>query len=95
VTPLTSSRARPLLIWGGFSSLLIVAPLIFTQSAALSVLSQIGSMMSFGLSFNMLLGQTGMLSFGHAVFAGLGAFVAVHLMNALSGSSPAWLLLVP
>lgn len=95
MTPLTSSRARPLLIWGGFCSLLLVAPLIFTQSAALSVLSQIGSMMIFALSFNMLLGQTGMLSFGHAVFAGLGAFVALHLMNALSGSSPAWLLLVP
>jgi branched-chain amino acid transport system permease protein len=29
----------------------------------------------------MLLGQGGMLSFGHAVYAGLGAFLAVHALN--------------
>ena len=31
----------------------------------------------------MLLGQTGMLSFGHAVYYGLGAFFVVHAMNAI------------
>jgi branched-chain amino acid transport system permease protein len=30
----------------------------------------------------MLLGQTGLLSFGHAVYYGLGGFVAIHAMNA-------------
>ena len=35
----------------------------------------------FALSYNMLLGQGGMLSFGHAVYFGLGGFFAVHLMN--------------
>ena len=29
----------------------------------------------------MLLGQGGMLSFGHAVYMGLGGFIAVHIMN--------------
>jgi branched-chain amino acid transport system permease protein len=37
----------------------------------------------FTLSYNMLLGQTGMLSFGHAVYYGLGAFFAAHAMNAV------------
>ncbi len=32
----------------------------------------------------MLLGQSGMLSFGHAVYVGLGAFLAIHAMNAVS-----------
>ena len=32
-----------------------------------------GIMIIFALSYNMLLGQTGMLSFGHAVYYGLGA----------------------
>ncbi|MBR7798573.1 branched-chain amino acid ABC transporter permease [Undibacterium sp. FT137W] len=37
--------------------------------------------MVLGLSFNLLLGQTGLLSFGHAVFSGLGAFAAIHTLN--------------
>mgnify|MGYP003322199672 FL=1 len=35
----------------------------------------------FALSYNMLLGQGGMLSFGHAVYFGLGGFLAVHALN--------------
>ena len=31
----------------------------------------------------MLLGQTGMLSFGHAVYYGLGAFASAHVLNAV------------
>jgi len=37
----------------------------------------------FALSYNMLPGQTGMLSFGHAVYFGLGAFVSAHVLNAV------------
>ncbi len=43
--------------------------------------------MVFGLSFNMLLGQGGMLSFGHAVYSGLGAFFAIHTMNLVAAGS--------
>ena len=77
-TPLNLSRY---LLWTFFALILIVAPLIFTKGAALSILSQIGTVMIFGLSYNMLLGQGGMLSFGHAVYSGLGAFFAIHTMN--------------
>ena len=35
----------------------------------------------FALSYNMLLGQTGLLSFGHAVYYGLGAYLTVHAVN--------------
>ena len=34
----------------------------------------------FALSYNMLLGQGGMLSFGHAVYFGLGGFLSVHAL---------------
>ena len=82
--------------WGGFALLLIVAPLIFTKGASLSLLSQMGTVMIFGLSFNMLLGQGGMLSFGHAVYSGLGAFCAIHAMNlASAGSLPIPVTLIP
>jgi branched-chain amino acid transport system permease protein len=33
----------------------------------------------------MLLGQGGMLSFGHAVYTGLGSFVAIHALNSITG----------
>ena len=52
---------------------MIALPLVFTQSFALSMLCQMGIAIIFALSYNMLLGQTGLLSFGHAVYFGLGA----------------------
>ena len=51
------------------------------------MLSQIGIAIVACLSYNMLLGQGGMLSFGHAVYTGLGTFVAVHAMNSIGGGS--------
>jgi branched-chain amino acid transport system permease protein len=77
-TPLNLGRY---LVWSSFALILLVAPWIFNKGAALSILCQIGTVMIFGLSYNMLLGQGGMLSFGHAVYSGLGAFIAVHVMN--------------
>ena len=38
----------------------------------------------FALSYNLLLGQTGLLSFGHAVYFGLGGYAAIHLMRAIN-----------
>jgi branched-chain amino acid transport system permease protein len=75
------------LVWSVFIVLLVVAPLIFNKGAALSILCQMGTVMIFGLSYNMLLGQGGMLSFGHAVYSGLGAYFAIHAMNLASGGS--------
>ncbi|WP_225972948.1 branched-chain amino acid ABC transporter permease [Paracoccus jeotgali] len=70
-----------LLIWLIFAAALLVAPLIFSQGASISFLCQMGAMTIFALSYNILLGQTGMLSFGHAVYYGLGAFGTIHAMN--------------
>jgi branched-chain amino acid transport system permease protein len=88
----TSMRFAPInlgrwLVWGLFAILLAVAPLIFNKGASLSILCQMGTVMIFGLSYNMLLGQGGMLSFGHAVYSGLGAYFAIHAMNLASGGS--------
>jgi len=67
-------------IWG-FTALLFVAlPLVFDQLFARSLMAQMGIMIIFALSYNMLLGQSGMLSFGHAVYSGLGAYFAIHLL---------------
>ena len=58
-------------------------PLFARSGSALTMLSLMGIMIIFALSYNMLLGQTGMLLFGHAVYYGLGAFFVVHAMNAI------------
>ncbi|MEQ6433962.1 branched-chain amino acid ABC transporter permease [Comamonas sp. w2-DMI] len=94
-------RFKPLnigriVIWSLFALALIVAPLVFTSSLALTMLSQIGYLIIICLSYNILLGQGGMLSFGHAVYTGLGSFIAIHAMNkAGAGEWPIPLVLIP
>ena len=84
------------LIWSLFALALIAAPLVFRSSLALTMLSQMGYLIIICLSFNMLLGQGGMLSFGHAVYVGMGSFIAIHTMNlAAKGSLPVPLVLIP
>ncbi len=84
------------LVWGGFALLLLVAPRLMSSGSVISLLSLMGTTMIFALSYNMLLGQSGMLSFGHAVYSGMGAFFAIHAIN-LAGSDalPVPLTLVP
>ena len=69
------------IIWGGTALLFAVAPHLFPGGFALTMLTQMGTLIIFALSYNMLLGQGGMLSFGHAVYSGLGAYVTVHVLN--------------
>ena len=84
------------LIWGGFALMLLIAPRVMSSGSVISLLSLMGTTMIFALSYNMLLGQSGMLSFGHAVYSGLGAFFAIHAINlAGSGVLPLPLTLVP
>jgi branched-chain amino acid transport system permease protein len=72
------------IIWGGFALVLAVAPMLFTSSLSHTMLSQMGIAIIVCLSYNMLLGQGGMLSFGHAVYSGMGAFLAMHTLNIVS-----------
>jgi branched-chain amino acid transport system permease protein len=60
-----------------------------------SLLSQMGIAAVFALSFNVLLGQTGLLSFGHAVYFGLGGYAAIHFMRAINHGLPLPVPLAP
>ena len=71
-------------VWALYALILMAAPLLFKSSLALTLLSQAGCLVIVCLSYNLLLGQGGMLSFGHAVYAGLGSFFAIHAMNLAS-----------
>jgi len=101
--PLATARpvARPvgrgrLLVWSGYALVLLVAPFLLPSNLERSVLTQIGIGIVACLSYNMLLGQGGMLSFGHAVYTGLGTFVAVHAILGITDRSfPVPMSLVP
>ena len=70
-------------IWFGFAVVLLVAPWVFTSNLSLTMLSQMGIAIIACLSYNLLLGQGGMLSFGHAVYTGLGSYLTIHALNAV------------
>jgi branched-chain amino acid transport system permease protein len=83
-------------IWIAAALLTGLLPLIFRSGFALSMLSQMGIAIIFALSYNMLLGQGGMLSFGHAVFYGLGGFISIHALNIImDGKLPVPVELLP
>ena len=75
------------IVWGLYALVMLVAPLMFSSSLSLTMLSQMGIAIIACLAFNMLLGQGGMLSFGHAVYSGLGSFFAIHTLNLISKGS--------
>ncbi len=77
------SRMMSLLPWLGFGLLLVALPLLFPSRTALTIFNAVGINIVFALSYNMLLGQGGMLSFGHAVYFGLGGYAAIHVMASL------------
>lgn len=83
-------NGKRIAVWGATAIVLVALPLAFSQSFAISMLSQMGIAIVFALSYNMLLGQTGMLSFGHAVYFGLGAFFSAHALNAIGAGTLNW-----
>lgn len=84
------SRTLP---WAAMA-VLLAAPLgVARESWLFAYCAQAAAMIVFALSYNLLLGETGLLSFGHAAYAGLGAFAAAHLFNR-GGIALPWLPLV-
>ncbi|MCZ4353908.1 branched-chain amino acid ABC transporter permease [Roseovarius aestuarii] len=47
------------------------------------LLTQLAIMVTFAMSYNVNLGQTGLLSFGHAVYLGAGVFSSLYLITAI------------
>ncbi len=92
----SSGKLRSALPWLISAIILALLPLVFPTGTGLSVLSLMGIAIIFALSFNMMLGQTGMLSFGHAVYFGLGAYFTIHFINwAIATRAPIPLPLIP
>jgi branched-chain amino acid transport system permease protein len=87
--PQRPAALRALVPWLALAALFAVPPLVSAMNSSagvpqgwlLACLAQAATMIVFALSYNLLLGETGLLSFGHAAPAGLGALAAAHLFN--------------
>ena len=77
--PVRSAMTGRFITWGGLAIVLALAPLFFRSDFGITLLAQVMIAIVACLSYNMLLGQGGMLSFGHAVYSGLGTFVAPYV----------------
>ena len=87
---------KPYAAWIAAALVMAVLPYIFSSGASITMMSLMGFAIIFALSYNMLLGQTGMLSFGHAVYYGLGGFMTAHALNVVgAGKWPIPLPLLP
>ena len=95
---------RPALVWpvrhrgwlAAFAAIVLM-PLVpgFDSDFGRSLLTQMAIASVFALSYNVLFGQTGLLSFGHAVYFGLGGYAAIHLMRAINHGLALPMPLVP
>src|SRR5690625_1713011 len=68
----------------------LVLPWVFPSGSAISLMSQMVVFVIFALSYNMLLGESGMFSLGHAVYFGLGGFVTLHAIRAVNAGWLWW-----
>ncbi len=89
----TAAGARGRMVWGVAVLVLLGLPFFFSSGASLTMMSLMGFAIIFALSYNMLLGQTGMLSFGHAVYYGLGGFITAHALNIIAAGK--WAVPLP
>jgi branched-chain amino acid transport system permease protein len=81
-------------LWGAAVVAALLLPWLFFDWSThrhsgfvLTMLSEIGLMSVFALSFNMQMGQAGLLSFGHAILFGLGGYCTAHALNAVKAGS--------
>ena len=75
---------KHLILWTAYALILLILPSLFSSVLGISILNQMTIWIIFALSYNMMLGQGGMLSFGHAVYFGLGGFMSVHALNLIA-----------
>src|SRR5579872_7492390 len=84
--PTAAEKLRFYGIWVAVALVLVLLPDVFSSGTALTTFCLIGISIIFSLSYNILLGQTGMLSFGHAVYYGLGGFLVIHAINIIGAN---------
>lgn len=92
-------RLRAAWPWIAMLLIALILPWLFRDYAhgrdngfMTAMFSQMGMMVIFALSYNMLMGEAGLLSFCHAVFFGFGGYCVAHFLNAATVVAPLELL---
>jgi branched-chain amino acid transport system permease protein len=79
----TQRQLRATLLWGLLVLVFALVPVLSTSPYQVNLASHILIWSLFAMSFNMLWGITGMLSFGQALYYGLGAYSVGLMVNYL------------
>jgi len=77
---------KNLLLVGFILAILISLPFVYSSKFLLNYMTQILIMALFAVSLNLLVGYTGMISFGHAAFFGVGAYSVGILLQKYSSN---------
>ncbi len=80
-------------VWPTAVLVVVLSIALLGGGFVIQLTTQVLVLWCFGLSYQLLFGRTGMLSFGHAVNFGLAAFVIAHAVRWLGGGWPIYELL--
>src|SRR5690242_10969519 len=83
-----ASFRRDLLIAAAALALLLALPLAFPGKSFSDFVIRLSAFAVFATSLNLLVGYTGLVSFGHGLFYGLGAYTFALSMQKLGTSIP-------
>jgi branched-chain amino acid transport system permease protein len=79
------SKSLRKIYWGLIFLSLISVPMLISRDWHFMVLSQLGITIIFAISFNQLLGQTGLLNLGHSIFMGAGSYFSALILLKVNG----------
>ncbi len=96
--PAPPSFLRRHWMWFALLVIMLAVPFLFYDWSrgrhsgfALTLMSEMALMAVFALSYNMLMGQAGLLSFGHAILFGIGAYFTAHSLNFIKAHDILWI----
>lgn len=69
------------MIYTFIAAALMLLPFVYESRTMLILFTQIFIFAIFAMSYDILLGYTGIVSFGHAMFFGIGAYTAGVMMK--------------
>ncbi|AXI08185.1 branched-chain amino acid ABC transporter permease [Oceanobacillus zhaokaii] len=77
-----------------FSLLLVIVPFIVTGRSMQFIIIQFFIFAIFAMSYDILLGYTGIISFGHVMFFGIGAYSTAIVMNQFDSTVLSFILAI-
>jgi branched-chain amino acid transport system permease protein len=87
-------KNKKYLFYGLIAFLLLLFPFVYDSRSMMILFTQVFIFAIFAMSYDLLLGYTGIVSFGHAMFFGIGAYTIGIFMKQFEPTVPYFLLAV-